>query len=43
MLEMAFVVPVLDILLRQYHLTLLMGMGGAVMAKMMVPSLTLWI
>lgn len=41
MIEMAFVVPVLDILLRQHHLTLLMGVSGAVRAKIMVPSLTL--
>lgn len=43
MLEMACVVPLLDMLLRKHHLTLSMGTGGAAMAKIMVPSLTLWI
>lgn len=43
MLEMACVVPLLDMLLKEHHLTLLMGTGGAAMAKIMVPSLTLWI
>lgn len=42
MLEMACAVPLLDMLLREHHQTLSMGTGGAAMAKIMVPSLTLW-